>query len=79
MSIGPRKDPKEIARTIEVEKDFLNSYLGGEALLAHCTIASNGKLLSITNALIDLGVNRNIFVSKTFANKLIEDLRIEQL
>ncbi|KAK3946713.1 hypothetical protein QBC32DRAFT_191424, partial [Pseudoneurospora amorphoporcata] len=57
----------------------LNSYLGGEALLAHYTIASNGKSLSTTDVLIDSGANGNIFVSKTFANKLIEDLRIEQL
>ncbi|MCV5111432.1 hypothetical protein OFM52_29650, partial [Escherichia coli] len=55
-------------RVIKVEEDFLNVYLSREVLLIFYIIASNRKTLDIKDILINLGINRNIFVSKIFAD-----------
>lgn len=72
--------PREQINTMDScgQDSFLRRHLGGTPYTFPCTIAYNGSSLS-THALVDTGASGDLFVSVTFAKKLIRYLDTPQL
>lgn len=62
----------------EAQPDFASKFLGGRPFLSTCSIANNGVSLTTQDALIDTGANGYLFVSVSFAKRLLRQLRLEE-
>jgi hypothetical protein len=63
----------------EIPYDFLDRYMGGFPLVVHSTVSYNGMSLSTCLTLLDSGANGFLFVSVTFAKRLLKLLRLRRL
>ena len=56
------------------KEEFIGRYLKGSIFVVTALIANKGLSLTIFNILINIGVDKYLFVSEVFTNKIIKYL-----